>query len=57
MSTEAPTTCDCGVALVIHCGSHTCAWIRCPNPTCGWATWDIGRGVRVHKDGHSEALA
>jgi hypothetical protein len=48
------THCTCLAALVIHCGSHTCQWLRCPNPACEWTTWDIERALRAHRDGHTE---
>lgn len=51
---DTPTRCDCGHVLVIHCGSHTCQWYRCPNAACVWGAHDVQRGTRVHSDGHAE---
>lgn len=49
-----PPRCACGGPLVIHCGSLTCSWLRCPNEGCDWGAVDIDRGLRVHRDGHVE---
>lgn len=51
-----PPRCACGGPLIIHCGSHTCGWYRCPNRRCAWGAVDPQRGVRVHRDGHVEPV-
>jgi hypothetical protein len=55
--THFPYRCSCGAPLVIHCGSHTCTWLRCPNDKCVWGAVDMERGVRTDRDGHCEAVA
>lgn len=52
-----PTRCACGAVLVIHCPSHTCAWLRCPNERCAWGAVDVERGLQMHRDGHTEPMA
>lgn len=57
MAEPAPTHCDCGTLLVIHCGSVTCRWLRCANARCIWSTWDVERHIRVDRDGNAERLS
>ena len=45
-----PTRCICGDPLIIHCGSHTCTWLRCPNAGC------VVLAVDVEHERHTEVV-
>lgn len=55
----------CERDLVRHCpvpatekdqDRETCGWWKCTNLNCTAATYDVTRGILVHRDGHREQL-
>lgn len=40
---------SCTAPLVIHCGSHSCGWLCCPNEDCAWQAVDVEHERHIEK--------
>lgn len=54
MADQEHPLCRCDEPFQVHCGSHTCTWMRCGNARCAVQNVDLDTARWQYRDGHVE---